>query len=93
MNKLTLIKVMAIFAVLTGITGSAQAATYYVRTDGGTSSQCTGLVEDGELCDGDNLNGQSCATFGFNSGTLNCTSSCQTSIAGCKNALNKNRLF
>jgi hypothetical protein len=35
-----------------------------------------GIVSTGEQCDGANLNGASCATVGFSSGTLSCSTLC-----------------
>ncbi len=35
-----------------------------------------GVVNSGELCDGENLGGKSCADFGFSSGTLVCRKDC-----------------
>jgi len=45
MTKRNLLTLTAAFALLMVIAGSVQAATYYVRTDGGTTSQCTGLAD------------------------------------------------
>ncbi len=45
MTKRNLLILTVAFTLLMGIFGSAQAATYYVRTDGGTSAQCTGLAD------------------------------------------------
>jgi hypothetical protein len=41
-----------------------------------------GLIEYGEACDGNNLEGQNCVSLGFLSGTLSC-SSCQFITSGC----------
>ncbi len=38
---------------------------------------------DGEECDGGDLNGRSCASLGFASGTLTCNSSCDYDTSGC----------
>ena len=45
MSKRNALVLMTTFALLIRFAGLAQAATYYVRTDGGTSSQCTGLAD------------------------------------------------
>jgi len=45
MDKPNLFIVTAVCALLMVIAGSVQAATYYVRTDGGTTSQCTGSAD------------------------------------------------
>ncbi|MDY0000478.1 MAG: hypothetical protein RBU30_04200, partial [Polyangia bacterium] len=45
-----------------------------------------GSIDQGELCDGANLNGQSCTTIGqgFTGGTLGCSSTCASwSTTGC----------
>lgn len=42
-----------------------------------------GIVQTGESCDGGNLNGQSCSSQGFTSGSLSCTSSCTFNIFAC----------
>ena len=36
----------------------------------------------GEMCDGSNLNGETCASFGFSGGTLAC-GSCRFDLSGC----------
>ncbi len=40
-------------------------------------------IEFGEDCDGSNLNGKSCTTQGFGSGTLSCTASCFFNTSQC----------
>lgn len=42
------------------------------------------VIDAGEQCDGANLAGNTCATLGFNSGTLSCGGTCQ--FTGCFNA-------
>jgi hypothetical protein len=50
----------------------------------GSSSVCgNGTVEMGEQCDGSNLNGQTCASQGFTSGTLSCSGTCSLNTSGC----------
>ncbi len=45
---------------------------------------CGNTVKDGsESCDGSDLGGKSCTDFGFASGTLACTVSCQLDTNGC----------
>jgi hypothetical protein len=44
-----------------------------------------GLIDSGEDCDGSNLNGQTCLSQGFNSGTLSCNSNCTFNISACVN--------
>ena len=43
-----------------------------------------GTIEGNEQCDGSNLNGKSCATYGFNTGNLSCNS-CQIINTNCSN--------
>ncbi|MBS3166413.1 DUF1565 domain-containing protein [Candidatus Woesearchaeota archaeon] len=43
------------------------------------------IVESGEFCDDIFLNGQTCVTQGFDSGTLSCSASCTFDISGCTN--------
>jgi hypothetical protein len=42
-----------------------------------------GIVESGEQCDGENLNGQTCATQGFDGGKLTCSAECTFDTSGC----------
>ncbi|HRV17952.1 MAG TPA: hypothetical protein P5317_08070, partial [Myxococcota bacterium] len=42
-----------------------------------------GEIDEGEQCDGANLNSQSCETQGFDGGTLSCTAACQFDTTGC----------
>lgn len=41
------------------------------------------IIEIGEVCDGLNLNGQSCSTLGYGAGSLGCSSSCTLVTASC----------
>lgn len=43
-----------------------------------------GNIDTGEQCDGSNLNGQSCSSQGFTSGTLKCSSTCTLDTSGCQ---------
>jgi len=45
-----------------------------------------GTINSGEDCDGTNLNSQTCASQGFISGTLKCSSSCQFDTSSCIDA-------
>lgn len=45
-----------------------------------------GVIDGGEQCDGSNLNGATCATQGFSSGTLSCSSSCTFDTSSCASA-------
>ena len=50
----------------------------------GQSATCgNGVINSAEQCDGSNLNGQTCVTQGFASGTLACASNCNFNTAAC----------
>ncbi|MFH2008258.1 MAG: hypothetical protein ABI333_16865 [bacterium] len=54
--------------------------------DGGGSGDCgNDLVEAGEDCDGDNLDGRTCESLGLGSGVLLCTASCEYNLSACGN--------
>lgn len=65
-----------------GFTGGQLACN--AQCNGFDTSACTGsntvcgngLREPGEVCDGDDLNGQDCTGFGFSGGQLACNSNC-----------------
>lgn len=42
-----------------------------------------GVIDDGEQCDGTELNSQSCGSYGFAAGTLSCTSDCKYDTLSC----------
>ena len=42
-----------------------------------------GNLDGGEACDGANLGGQSCASQGFDGGSLSCTGACTLNTSGC----------
>ncbi|MCX6817839.1 MAG: hypothetical protein NTU57_03200 [Candidatus Aenigmarchaeota archaeon] len=42
-----------------------------------------GVIDAGEECDGSNLNGKTCASFGYDAGTLACSSSCKFDKSDC----------
>ncbi|TVQ99889.1 MAG: hypothetical protein EA398_11850 [Deltaproteobacteria bacterium] len=42
-----------------------------------------GIIDDGEDCDGDDLGDATCATVGFDEGTLACTATCTFDTSGC----------
>lgn len=51
---------------------------------GSIAASCgDGIVSNSEQCDGSNLNGQSCASLGYTSGTLSCTNNCTFDKSGC----------
>jgi hypothetical protein len=48
-----------------------------------TASCGNGIIDFGEQCDNNNLDGQTCMTVGFGAGTLGCTGGCQFDTSGC----------
>ena len=55
----------------------AVAAILFVAPSGSFAQTCgNGQVSGGELCDGANLGGQTCASRGFDAGTLSCAGNC-----------------
>ena len=46
-----------------------------------------GLIDQGELCDGDALDGQTCATLDLGAGDLACTGDCTFDTSGCCDAI------
>ena len=46
-----------------------------------------GVAEFGEKCDGENLQGHTCQTQGFNSGTLSCSGSCTFDTSNCRDSV------
>ncbi len=60
--------------------GGTECAAPPACSDGGAEcapATCgNGTVDDGELCDGSDLDGQSCAALGFDRGELRCAPSC-----------------
>ena len=51
-----------------------------------TQSCGNGIVDQGELCDGNNLNSMTCTDQGFDGGSLSCNSSCTFDTQYCTNA-------
>ena len=50
----------------------------------GKKAVCSnGLIEAGEECDGSNLGGLTCASMGYATGALSCSTSCQRILTGC----------
>jgi len=53
-------------------------------TGAGVTENCgNGTVDPGEVCDGTNLDGNTCVTYGFTAGTLTCTSMCTPDTTAC----------
>ena len=42
-----------------------------------------GIADGNEACDGADLSGNSCSTFGYKTGSLSCSQSCQFDFSGC----------
>jgi len=47
-----------------------------------------GIMESGEGCDGNDFNGRTCAFYNYDSGSLDCRSTCTIDAAGCYNSSN-----
>jgi len=57
-----------------------------LRPDGGDAEVAVcgnGSLDQGEACDGNEFGGQTCATLGFDSGNLTCTTGCQINDMAC----------
>ena len=79
---------LALFIIGTGIILSAfiflKAAADSVSISASVTIACgNGVVDSGEDCDGNNLNGKSCSTEGFAGGTLSCTATCTFDTSSC----------
>lgn len=88
-------KVMILFAILVFLPFIAYAGPVAeitgTLTGGGLSGSITTICGDGvisgsEQCDGSNLNGQTCLSLGYASGTLSCTNSCTFDNSNCKSS-------
>lgn len=57
---------------------------------GGQCTSCgNGVIDDGELCDGEDLGGATCASLGQGAGTVSCTADCsgfELSLCACPGA-------
>ncbi len=53
------------------------------ETDTDAAACGNGIVEDGEQCDGENLDGQDCASLELGNGTLACGDTCMFDPSGC----------
>lgn len=66
-----------------GQVGSDMVLNFSVRL---TEANCSnGIKEDGEECDGSDLGGLTCASYGFDYGTLSCSQECTVLINDCRN--------
>jgi hypothetical protein len=67
-----------------GTLGCTAVTCQYDETACVPTEDCgNGDIDAGEQCDGTNLNNQTCATQGFDGGTLLCTGGCQFQTSGC----------
>lgn len=67
-----------------GSTGVPDATTTSPQTTAAADPVCgNGSVEDGEACDGDALDNESCVSRGFDGGTLACGEDCTFDDSGC----------
>jgi cysteine-rich repeat protein len=57
--------------------------TYDTSSCGGRCGDTMIDNDDGEECDGVNLNGNACQTLGFTGGALACSADCRFDISGC----------
>ncbi|HBK34702.1 TPA: hypothetical protein DDZ01_01765 [Candidatus Uhrbacteria bacterium] len=67
------------------IAGNLEGASRYEIQSGDAFGAYCGdnFIDSGETCDGSALNGQTCASQGYDGGTLACTSACAYSVSGC----------
>ncbi len=70
-------------------TGSMMTSSTGMMMSSSTGmSQCgNDEVDAGEECDGTDLDGETCASQGFLSGTLDCASNCTFDTSGCMNEM------
>jgi hypothetical protein len=70
------------------VSGTGGAVSGTGGAAGGNNMKCgNGQVDPGEDCEGGNLNGRTCMSLGFDSGTLACSSGCSYDTSGCVGAL------
>jgi len=65
------------------ITGSFSIGAAYAGRLGILKSCGNSLVESGEECDNNNLNGETCLARGYGGGSLRCSSACLFDTSGC----------
>jgi hypothetical protein len=63
--------------------GCSGTSTSTGGTSTGTTGCGNGKIDAGEQCDGTNLGGKTCASYGYISGTLSCTSDCKVTLTKC----------
>lgn len=69
----------------TGGSAGAAGADGAVGSAGATGTAICGnsIAEEGEQCDGPDLRGEDCTSFGYSSGTLTCTPTCELDPRKC----------
>lgn len=66
------------------ITGKTTTANYALEHGSSFAGYCgDGAIDPSEDCEGANLNGKTCATQGFTSGTLACNTNCTFNTGAC----------
>ncbi len=65
---------------------------YDLSECGGRCGDNTVDAADGEQCDGENLNGQTCQNLGYTGGTISCTAECRFDISACQSACGNGHL-
>jgi cysteine-rich repeat protein len=72
-------------ATTTATTTSTTTSTTTTSTSSGGPACGNGMIDAGEICDGAQLGGQNCTTFGYSNGAgLTCSATCQLDSATCK---------
>ncbi len=67
-----------------GLVGCGRSSFSVTAADGQVDPVCgNGILEPSELCDNDNLNGETCVTLGAGPGTLGCTTGCTFDLDDC----------
>jgi hypothetical protein len=69
-----------------GMTVGTSGSTYILEAGAAMGGACgDGFVDPSEDCDGSDLDGGSCSSEGFDSGSLSCGSSCSYDTSSCEN--------
>jgi len=72
---------------LDAFAGNPTSSSYDNESGGTFQFYCNdGFIDPGESCDGSNLDSQNCASQGFDSGTLSCSSTCTFDTSSCETA-------
>lgn len=87
-----LVLILGLFVGLSGCIFDESGLPYSTDRDGSVGSDggdaevavCgNGNLDQGENCDGNEFGGQTCATLGYDSGELTCSTGCQINDMGC----------